>query len=117
MGRLRLTLLGGFQARLGAGAPLRLRTRKTQALLAYLALPPRQPHSRDKLASLLWGDRSQPETRSRLRGSLFVLRRVLAAASPPCLALESETVGLDVDAVDVDAVVFAHLIQVGSPEA
>src|SRR5262245_21730737 len=117
MARLNLKLLGDFEARLGSGPPLRLRTRKTQALLAYLALPPGEPHSRDKLASLLWGDRSQPEARSRLRGSLFVLRRVLATARPPCLALESETVGLDVDAVDVDAVVFAHLIRAGNPEA
>ena len=53
MVRLSLTLLGDFQARLGPGAPLRLRTRKTQALLAYLASPPGQSHSRDKLAALL----------------------------------------------------------------
>src|SRR4029450_2455422 len=42
MGRLRLNMLGGFQARLGSGAVLRLRTRHTQALLAYRA-PPRRP--------------------------------------------------------------------------
>ncbi len=51
MMRVGLTLLGDFQARMGGGAPLRLRTRKSQALLAYLALPPGQPHSRDKLIS------------------------------------------------------------------
>ena len=32
---------------------MRLRARKTQALLAYLASPPGQTHSRDKLAALL----------------------------------------------------------------
>src|SRR6266567_393752 len=38
--RLKLTLLGGFQAQLDAGAALVLPTRKAQALLAYLAVPP-----------------------------------------------------------------------------
>ncbi len=75
MTRLSLTLLGDFQARLGPGSPLRLRARKTQALLAYLALPAGQAHSRDKLAALLWGDRSPQHARSRLRETLFVLRR------------------------------------------
>ena len=114
--RLSLTLLGDFQARLGSGAPLRLRTRKTQALLAYLASPPGQTHSRDKLASLLWGDRSQPQARSRLRGSLFALRRALAPADPPCLAVGSETLAINTDALDVDTVVFTRLAQAGDPE-
>ena len=49
--RLRLTLLGGFQAQLDAGAALVLPTKKTQALLAYLALPLGQAHPREKLAT------------------------------------------------------------------
>jgi hypothetical protein len=35
MARLSLTLLGDFQARLGPGPPLRLKSRKTEALLAW----------------------------------------------------------------------------------
>jgi DNA-binding SARP family transcriptional activator len=117
MTRLSLTLLGDFQSRLGPEPPLRLRTRKTQALLAYLALPPGQPHSRDKLAALLWGDRSPHQARSRLGETLFALRQALAAADPPCLELGSETLGLNADAVDVDALAFERLVQAGSPEA
>ena len=37
-----------------AGAQISLRTRKTESLLAYLALNP-QPHARERLAALLWG--------------------------------------------------------------
>src|SRR5262245_1671988 len=116
MARLSLTLLGDFQARLGSGVPLRLRTRKTQALLAYLASTPGQSHSRDKLAALLWGERSQQQARSRLRGSLFVLRRVLAAAEPHCLVLGTEAVALDAGAVDVDTVAFARLVRSHDPD-
>jgi DNA-binding SARP family transcriptional activator len=115
--RLSLTLLGDFQARFGAGPPLRLRTRKTQALLAYLALSPGQPHSRDKLAALLWGDRSQPQARARFRETLFVLRRALAPADPPCLALTGEAVALDAASVDVDAGAFARMARAGDVES
>jgi hypothetical protein len=55
MARLTLSLLGGFQARLGAGPALALPTKKIQAFLAYLTLAQGQEHSRDKLAALLWG--------------------------------------------------------------
>ena len=117
MARLNLRLLGDFEARLGSGPPLRLRARKTQALLAYLASSPGQTHSRDKLASLLWEDSSQSQARSRLRGSLFVLRRTLASANPPCLVPDSDAVALDVDAVDVDVVDFGRLVRARDPEA
>ena len=50
---LSLSLLGGFQARLGSGVPLTL-SNKAQALLAYLAAEPGRRHARDKLATLLW---------------------------------------------------------------
>jgi hypothetical protein len=59
MARLTLTLLGGFQARLDAGPPAALLTKKVQAFFAYLALPPGREHPRDKLAALLWGDLAQ----------------------------------------------------------
>jgi len=50
MARLNLTLLGGFQGRVGASALLALPTRKAQALLAFLSLPPGRSHPREKLA-------------------------------------------------------------------
>ena len=61
MARLTLTLLGGFRAHLDPGAPLAFPTRKAQALLAYLAMPPGVAHPRDKLASLLWGNNDRDD--------------------------------------------------------
>ena len=80
MARLALQLFGGFRARLEPGGPLRLPTRKAEALLAYLAVPLGQPHPRDKLASLLWGDLSESQARASLRQTLFRLRRAIGAS-------------------------------------
>ena len=98
MARLTLTLLGGFQVRLGAGPPLVLPTKKIQALVAYLALPPGREHSREKLAALLWGDLSQGRARNSLRQALFALRQVLEPVRPGCLCVEGASVALNPDA-------------------
>src|SRR5215470_18942636 len=103
MGRLILTLLGGFRARLDPVAPLALPTRKAQALLAYLALPPGSAQPRDKLASLLWGNTVDTTARTNLRQTLYALRKSLRDADPQPLVVDGETVALDSNAVTVDA--------------
>ncbi|HJS58530.1 MAG TPA: BTAD domain-containing putative transcriptional regulator [Vicinamibacteria bacterium] len=117
MRRLNLTLIGDFQARIGQGPPLRLRTRKAQALLAYLAMPAGLPHSRDKLAALLWGDRPLPQARGRFRETLFALRRALAAAEPPCLTTSGDAVALEGGAVDIDVFTFTRFAAAGDVES
>ena len=116
MARLNLTVLGGFQARLDQGPALELPTRKSQALLAYLALPPGRSHARDKLAALLWGDMPEPQARAGLRQALSRLRK-LAATEPPAVRLDGDTVALDPAVVDVDAIEFERLASQGSPDA
>jgi len=117
MGQLNFTLFGGFQARFGSGPVLRLRTRQTQALLAYLALPCGRAHTRDKLATLLWGHVAQDEARHRLRQTLFALRRTFGPAQLSCLRVDGNTVGLDPAEVEVDALRFEELAREGSPDA
>src|SRR5712664_3872403 len=117
MVKLSLALLGGFQARLEAGAALVLPTRKAQALLAYLALPPGQTHPRAKLAALLWGGMREESARNSLRQALFALRKALAPTTPPALSLEGDTVALDRDAAHVDVAEFERLLASGTPEA
>ena len=116
MARLNLTLLGGFQGRFGASAPLTLPTRKTQALLAFLALPPGRSHPREKLASLLWGGMREPQARSGLRQSLFTLRKAMDV-EPPALLVDGQTVALNPSAVDVDVIEFEHRVAEGTPAA
>src|SRR5215470_5516207 len=81
MHRLRLQLLGGFSLGLGAGRSVNPGARKARALLAYLALPAGRTHSRDKLASLLWGDTGDEQARQSLRQTLVALRRGPPATS------------------------------------
>src|SRR5262245_47534163 len=67
MAGVHLTLLGGFSGRIGPDNPLILPTRKSQALLAFLAIRPGTAHPRDKLAALLWAEMSRRDARARLR--------------------------------------------------
>jgi len=115
--RLKLTLLGGFQAQLDAGAALVLPTRKTQALLAYLALPLGQAHPREKLATLLWGDMPDAQARGNLRHALSRIRKALPKTARPGMVLDGPSVALDPSVVDVDVLRFERLIADGRPAA
>jgi DNA-binding SARP family transcriptional activator len=112
--RLRLTLLGGFQARTETGPAVTVPTKKAQALLAYLALPAGQAHPRDKLAALLWGDTAEEQARASLRQALFALRKGLPAGA---LVTEGETLALSAAHVAVDVAEFERRVKEGTPEA
>src|SRR6266545_7128460 len=100
MGRLTLSLLGGFQARLDSGPPLVVPA-KAQALLAYLGTRPGQAHRRDKLAALLWSETSDQQARDSLRHALAALRKALPNPSAPVLRIDGQTLALDPDGVEV----------------
>ncbi len=76
-----LFLFGLFrlEARVGDNnQPIRLPRRKVESLLAYLATHPEPSgHSREKLATLFWGDTSDEQARTSLRTALAVLRKTL----------------------------------------
>jgi DNA-binding SARP family transcriptional activator len=99
---LRLALLGGFEARLQDGSALVLPTKKSQALLAYLALPAGRIHTREQLATLLWGDMPEPQARGNLRQGLSRLRNALPRPVRPAVIFDGPTVALDTSIVEVD---------------
>ena len=115
--RVQLSLLGGFQAQLDTGSALVLATRKTQALVAYLAVPLGQAHSREKLASLLWGDMPDAQARANLRHALSRIRKALPRPVRTDLILDGPSVVLDPAVVDVDVARFEGLVADGRPEA
>ena len=54
-----LSLLGRFELS-GPKGPIDLTSRKLAGLLAFLACTAPEPHSRDKLMTLLWGSHFEP---------------------------------------------------------
>ena len=116
MAQLRLTLLGGFQARNEAGELLSVPSRKAQAMLAYLALPLGRAHPRDKLAALLWGGIREESARASLRQALFVIRKTLQAADAKALDQKAEMLRLDPAHVDADVAAFEQSAATGTPE-
>lgn len=100
--RLELCLLGSFQATLD-GAPLNgIRSDKTRALLAYLAVESGRAHNRGALSALLWGESSEAAARASLRSSLSnlrqrLIRQLTADGDKPILNITRHSVRFDID--------------------
>jgi TolB-like protein/DNA-binding SARP family transcriptional activator len=108
-----LALLGGFELRVGQEI-VDLPSQKDRALLAILALRPATRHTRDKLASLLWGERGERQARDSLKHALTRLRQCV---DPPPIAADRQAVSLDPAALAVDVARFEQLLAEGTPEA
>ena len=100
---VRLHLLGRMTAWTRSGNSIPLTGRKTRALLAIVALSGSHSVSRNKLAEMLWSERSQRRSRASLRQEVFRLREALSVASsdvlimsPDYLAIRPGTVWIDV---------------------
>ena len=113
MTMFRSKLLGGSEFQRASGTRVEITIRKAQALLAYLALQQGKGVPRDKLASLLWSDRSDKQAQGSLRQTLTVLRKALEPACPSPLIVEHGEVSLDANAIEVDALAFAELCDRG----
>ena len=111
---LEIRMFGGFEARLDGGQVISSATRKTDALLAYLALSQGKPKSRDHLSGLLWSDRAEGQARSSLRQSLSALRRVMHDKDKTILQVEGETISLAAASLEVDVIEFENLAAEGS---
>ena len=72
-----LRTLGGLSLQDASGRPVKLRTRKSLLLLAFLAVDPERGWSREHLAATFWGDRMDQQARNSLRSALSDIRRAL----------------------------------------
>jgi len=92
--------------------------RKSQAMLAFLAVKPSQLVSRDKMASLLWSSTAPEQARQSLRQTLSTMRRELATVSQQkILVEEGDFLSLDASLVHCDVAEFEALVATGTPEA
>lgn len=104
---LSLHVLGAFQV-VRDGSPVDLPpSRKTRALLAYLALNPR-PQRRERLCEVFWEIPDDP--RGALRWSLSKIRQILGEAHAARLQADRHTVALDTRGLDIDAAAVSHVL-------
>ncbi|MEO6062938.1 MAG: BTAD domain-containing putative transcriptional regulator [Thermoflexales bacterium] len=88
---LRIAALGPLELTLDDISLARLPA-KAKALLVYLAIEAR-PHSRQRLAGLLWGESTEAQARTSLRNTLMQLRE---AGVGPHLVIGRQQVAFDV---------------------
>ena len=94
-----------------------LPTKKSKALLAYLALAPGQPRSRSLVASLFWDEAGETQARESLRQTLSLLRRTLLPAHAQPILSEGDAIALEPNVLAVDALEFERLAEAGEPDA
>jgi DNA-binding SARP family transcriptional activator len=118
MSSMRLELLGDLLIRSSDGSLVTIGSKKSQALLAYLAIKPGQHVSREKLAGLLWSSTGPDQARQSLRQTLSSVRKDLSHIAPDhkLLIEESDLLSLD-RSVSCDAAEMESLIAVGTEEA
>ena len=93
----------GTPAVLSGGQPLSSGSRKATALLAYLAMRPDEPASRDHLAGLLWRDSDNEQARANLRQALTQLRRLFRDAGLDAIKTSGDDVMLSSHGLSIDA--------------
>ena len=107
-----LRLLGGFSLATPNGVSIDLPTRKSELLLAYLAMPHGIAHSRDKLANLLWPRSQETQARGSLRHAVSALRKVLGT---DVIANERDGVALRPGFVHSDVATLATVAKDSAP--
>ena len=109
MDELTIRLLGSLEIAGGGFDRALALSRKAKAVLAFLALQPGRPQSRDRLAALFWRNSPEEQGRTNLRQALAALRKRLGAV----LVIEGDSVALDESALDVDAAQFEECLSRG----
>lgn len=112
---MRLQLLGAFHLEAGDGRAISLPTKKTKALLAYLACNTGEALTRSKLSSLFWEESAPAQARDALRQTLSALRKALAPEHGQSLSTQGDTVKFDPQGIQVDILDFQRLLATGDP--
>jgi DNA-binding SARP family transcriptional activator len=112
-GVLGLRLLGTFATSVATPhTNILISSRKTRALLAYLAMNADEAVDREQLADLLWEVRGERDTRHNLRQSLADLRRLMEPF-PGLVVVERDAVTINSAFCHTDAVQFVRMIESG----
>ncbi len=111
-----LRLFGGFHLSDNAGKPVDLPTRQTGLVLAGLALSGRNGISRNMLASWIWPDRGDSQSRSSLRQALAAIRKALPNSfQKGAIAGKADHLQLVCDVSDIDIFAFEKAAHSNDP--
>ncbi|MDP6884317.1 MAG: winged helix-turn-helix domain-containing protein, partial [Rhodospirillales bacterium] len=88
---------------------MRLPTKKSLALLVYLACPPGVARSRDRLAGMLWSHNTQDQARTSLRQNLARLRKSLGP-DKEVISADARSIELVAECVETDVAKFEGLV-------
>jgi len=111
-----LKLLGGYELVASNGEKIRLPTRKSWALLAYLVQSGKIENSREELATLLWPNSGEDQARASLRQELAVLRKTMLEAGIKPIIAQKEAIQFNPDGLSIDTREL-HKIAQSSPES
>src|SRR5215470_5615258 len=104
--RLKLAVLGEFRVIRDGQVVALPPSKKTRALLAYLAVVPR-PQRRERLCEMFWEIPDDP--RGALRWSLSRIRQIVGSGDESCVRADRNTVFLDPAGFDCDFRLIASL--------
>ena len=114
MAVLEVRLLGELEVEFDGAAVMLPTSRRACALLALLALRP-GPHSRSRLAALLWPDVLDASARASLRSALWALRAAFGPTAGEYLQTGRDYVELAGDGLQVDVREVERLLAAGCP--
>jgi len=115
---MKLSLFGGLSVAGRDGTYVKFAARKSALVLAILALAGSKGMSRERLCSLLWEDREQPQARASLRQALVELRKHIALHGGVGVQItgNADEIALSMPGADIDVRNFGHALGSGDFE-
>ena len=98
---LSISVLGGMSLAY-QGRDIRIKSRKSRAVLAFLALNEHQQETRERLVGLFWSESEEHKARASLRQTLRELRQALSEVGYHGLQTEKLAIEIDPKLVEVD---------------
>jgi DNA-binding SARP family transcriptional activator len=113
MGKLEISLFGGFFLGIDGRQISDLVSQKGRSLIAYLAIESGRPQSRATLASLFWPNRSEHIALTNLRQTLHRVGQVLGkhVEDLPCFLVTNHDIQFNINCIcHVDVTQFSQLL-------
>jgi DNA-binding SARP family transcriptional activator len=98
---LSLSVLGAVTASV-AGRPIKIRARKSGAVLAYIALNEALRQTRERLVGMLWSESEEEKARGSLRQTLRELHALFTEAGYHGFRTDKFAIEFDPNSIDVD---------------